>query len=137
MMEGKLHHAIILTACVMVLAGSVVLEFEDGGLNILGLRWPMRCPLYKFFGVKCSLCGLTRSLCFTAEGRLGEAFGMHLLGPVIFLFICVQLPYRIAVLTIGPKKVSGKIKKTSVVLTVLVLAAIFVNWLIYIGGLLL
>ena len=137
MMEGNLHHVLILSICVVVAAGLVVLEFEDGGLYVLGLSWPMRCPLYEFFGVKCALCGLTRSLCFTAEGRLGEAFGMHLLGPVIFLFICVQIPYRIAVLTIGPKKVSGKIKKTSMVLTVLVLAAIFINWLIYIGGLLL
>jgi hypothetical protein len=136
-MEGKLHHVLILLVCVVVAAGSVVMEFEDGGLYVLGLRWPMRCRLYEFLGVKCALCGLTRSLCFTAEGRLGEAFGTHLLGPVIFLFICVQIPYRIAVLTIGPKKVNGKIKKTSVILTVLVLAAIFVNWLIYIGGFLL
>jgi hypothetical protein len=136
-MEVKLPHVLILSACVVVAVGAVVLEFEDGGLYILGVRWPMRCPLYDFLRVKCALCGLTRSLCFTAEGRLGEAFGMHLLGPVIFLFICVQIPYRITVLTIGPKKVSGKIKKTSVVLTVLVLAAIFVNWLIYLGGLLL
>ncbi|MHC4068621.1 MAG: DUF2752 domain-containing protein [Planctomycetota bacterium] len=136
-MEGKLPHVLILSVCVVVTAGSVVLEFEDGGLLILGLNWPMRCPLYDFFGVKCALCGLTRSLCFTAEGQLGEAFGMHSLGPVIFLFICVQIPYRIAVLTTGPKKVSGKIKKTNMVLTVMVLTAIFVNWLIYIGGLLL
>lgn len=136
-MEGKLPHVLILSACVIVAAGSVLLEFEDGGLYIFGLSWPMRCPLYEFLRVKCALCGLTRSLCLTAQGRLGKAFGTHLLGPVIFLFICMQIPYRIAVLMIGPKKVSGKIKKTSVVLTVLVLAAIFVNWLIYLGGLLL
>lgn len=136
-MVEKLPHVIILSACVVVAAGAVVLEFEDGGLYIFGQRWPMRCPLYDFLGVKCALCGLSRSLSLTAEGRLGEAFGVHLLGPVIFLFICLQILYRIAVLVVGPKKVSGKIKKTSMILTFLVLAAIFVNWLIYIGGLLL
>ena len=136
-MEGKLHHVIILTACIIVFAGSFLLEFDGGRLLMLDLRWPMRCPLYEFFGVKCALCGLTRSLSFTAEGRLGEAFGMHILGPVIFLFICAQISYRIMALTIGPKRVSRKVKKTSVVLTVLVLAAIFLNWLIYLGGLVL
>jgi hypothetical protein len=36
-MEGKLPDALILSVCVVVAAGSVVSEFEDGGLNILGL----------------------------------------------------------------------------------------------------
>jgi len=136
-MEGKLHHAIILTACVVVLAGSFALELEDGELYMLGFRWPMHCPLYEFFGIKCALCGLTRSLCLTAEGRLGEAFGMHLLGPVIFLFICVQIPYRIAAVKVGPKRVSRKVKKISAYLTVALLLLMVINWLIYLGGLVL
>lgn len=61
----------------------------------------------------------------------------HNLGPAIFLFICLQVPYRIYSLMIYPRKINAKIMKVSLGTGILIIAALIVNWLIYLGGLIL
>ena len=43
----------------------------------------------------CFGCGLTRSFVHTAHLDLGEAFRLHPLGPVAFLAVAVQIPWRL------------------------------------------
>lgn len=138
--EGKpqiaLHIVILLLAAAIVIA-SLLFQRDDGRLYLFGFRWPHHCPLYETVGVKCALCGLTRSFCLLAHGNLLQALKFHTLGPAIFAFICFQIPYRIYSVAIRPKNVSRKLKKINLSLTMILLAAIFVNWLIYLGGLIL
>jgi hypothetical protein len=133
----KVHHIIILIVCVVVLTASFLFEANDTELYLFGFKWPMQCFLHRTFDIKCSLCGLTRSFNSLAHGNLQRAAGFHILGPAMFAFICLQIPYRIYALKIHPGKMNGKLIKINTTLTIMLLAAIFINWLIYLGGLVL
>lgn len=89
------------------------------------------------FDVKCAFCGMTRSVSATAHGRFAEAFELHRFGPPVFCFILLQIPYRIYALIIRPKAVNAKLARANGIIFALLLAAIMVNWLIYIGGIIL
>ena len=133
----KMQHKIILLACVVILAGAVLLHVSADELYFFGYKWPVNCLLYQTFGIKCSLCGLTRSFCSLAHGDFGASVKYHYLGPAIFFFICLQIPYRIYHLTIkagGVNRILARLNAGSVVILV---TAIFVNWFIYLGGLIL
>jgi len=97
----------------------------------------MHCFLYYNFGIKCALCGLTRSFCSLAHGNLHESLTYHILGPAIFIFVCLQIPYRIYALVVYPKAVGRKPARLSMIVTAALAAALLINWLIYIGGLVL
>ncbi len=45
---------------------------------------PVLCPLRRFTGIPCPLCGMTHSFVLTAGGHLRDAFAAHPLGPVVF-----------------------------------------------------
>jgi hypothetical protein len=133
----EVHHTIILLACVAILIGSVLLDLNENELYLFGFKLPLRCFLYDTFGIKCSLCGLTRSLCAMAHGSFFTSLRLHLLGPVIFAFICAQIPYRIWALKARPGKPNKKIIKIGLGTGVLIIVALLVNWLVYLGGLVL
>ncbi|MHC4602218.1 MAG: DUF2752 domain-containing protein [Planctomycetota bacterium] len=102
----KVHHIIILIFCVIILTASLLFRVNESELRLFGFKWPLRCFLHHILGIKCALCGLTRSVCSLAHGNLRDAVKFHLLGPAIFALICFQLPYRIYALIIHPKKMN-------------------------------
>lgn len=59
------------------------------------------CLFYKVTHVPCLACGLTRSFTYTAHGNLASAFGMHLLGPLLFVMTCVVTLYLVVSLATG------------------------------------
>jgi hypothetical protein len=89
------------------------------------------------FGINCAFCGMTRSVSAAAHGRFAQAFELHRFGPPVFFFILLQIPYRIYTLAIRPRAVNSLLMKINVIVFAALLAGIMVNWLIYIGGLLL
>lgn len=133
----KVHHTIILLFSVIILIVSMLLYLNENELYLFGFKWPLRCFLYHTFGIKCALCGLTRSLCSVAGGDISQGLKLHTVGPVIFLFICLQVPYRIWALAVRPGKPNKKIMKIGLGIGVLIIAALLVNWLVYLGGLVL
>ena len=64
-----------------------------------------------------------------------SAFQLHHFGPPVFLFILLQIPYRIYALAVRPNPVNATLVKANAVVFPVLLAAIMVNWLIYLGGL--
>ena len=136
-----MHHKIILFVCIVILAGALILRISGSELYLFGYKWPTRCMLYETFGVKCALCGLTRSFSALAHGDFYEGFKFHPLGPVLFAFVCMQVPYRIYrlfVKTDGAKtKLIRLFSGLNLGLAVIVVVAIFINWFIYLGGLIL
>jgi hypothetical protein len=94
----------------------------------------MHCVLYHTFGIKCAFCGMSRSFAAMADGDFQKAWHCHWLGTILFVFILIQIPYRIWSLVIYPKRPNKAIQKTLLLLSVVILIAIFVNWLFYLGG---
>lgn len=132
-----MYHIVILLLCAAILVFSLLLQVKEGELYLFGFKWPHRCPLYEIVGIKCALCGLTRSFCSLAHGNLRQAQRFHNLGAAIFAFICFQIPYRIYGIIIHPKRMGKKLIKINLSLAVTISILIFVNWLIYLGGLIL
>jgi hypothetical protein len=133
----KVHHTIILLVCIVIVIGSMLLGLNENEAYLFGFKLPLRCFLYDTFGIKCALCGLTRSFRSFAHGSFFASLRFHLLGPVIFAFICLQIPYRIWALAVRPGKPNKKIVKISLGTGVLIIVALLVNWLVYLGRLVL
>ena len=132
-----MQHKIIFLACIAVIAGALAIQAGSADVYLFGHKLPLRCALYEMFGVKCALCGATRSLCTLAHGDFSQSIRFHLLGPAIFIFTCLQIPYRIYRLIVETKGVNRRLTKLNAGLTVSLVTAIFVNWFIYLGGLIL
>ena len=131
---SNLFNAIILFVCIALMVGAFAFTLDEAGLSLFGLKWPLHCLLNHLFGVKCALCGLTRSFTTMAGGDWAGAFGYHRLGPVLFSLVAFQIPYRIWALAASPKKVGKQFRRIHAGLIALVLTAVMVNWLIYLGG---
>lgn len=130
-----MNHRVILISCVLILAAAFVFDVDNGGLMLFGYHPPSTCALRNIFGVKCPFCGMTRSVCATAHGQLRSAFRLHPLGPPLFLFVLLQIPYRIYAIAIRPRRTNALPAKAGGILFAALLAAIIVNWLVYLGGL--
>lgn len=129
------HHIVILLSCIGILIASLAFRSDGTGLFLFGLKWPLHCLLNQTLDMKCALCGLSRSLCSLAHGDLKQSLDFHLLGPAVFAFICLQIAYRIYALVIYPTRPNRKLTRVNLSLAVMLAAAIFVNWLFYLGGL--
>lgn len=130
-----LSHIAILLLCAVILFFSLLLDEEEGKLYLFGYKWPHRCPLYETVGIKCALCGLTRSLCSMAHGNWHQSIKFHVLGPIIFAFTCFQIPYRIYGVFIHPRAINRRLIKINLSLAVAISILVLVNWFVYIGGL--
>ena len=130
-----INHIVILALCIGILALALILKIDETGLTFFGFKWPLHCFLYETFGIKCALCGMTRSFSLMAHGNLLESIRLHHLGPAVFAFICLQIPYRIGAMTIFPEQFINRWTRVNLYIVVLICAGIFVNWLFYLGGL--
>ncbi len=131
------YHIVILLLCAVILVFSMLLRIEEGELYLFGFKWPHHCLLYEITGIKCALCGLTRSFCSLAHGDWRQSMRFHVLGPIIFAFTCFQVPYRIYSLIIHPRAINRRLIRINLSLTVTVTIVIFINWFVYLGGLIL
>jgi hypothetical protein len=131
----KVQHKIILFACIAILVGSLLFYIKGTELYFFGYKWPMNCLLYQTFGIKCALCGLTRSFCSLAHGDFPASIKFHYLGPAIFAFTCLQIPYRIYRIIIKPDGANRILTRLNACLAATLVIAIFINWFIYLGGL--
>lgn len=131
----KAHNVIILVLCVLVVVVSLLLQHDGNELHLFGVKWPISCALYEIFGIKCALCGLTRSFCAMGAGEFSNAVYFHPLGPAIFIFICLQIPYRIHAL--WTTRQGKKLRRIGIYMAIALLGALLINWFVYLGGLIL
>ena len=85
---------------VLVLAGgvavaSVVLDTNTEVVTLFGYEVPPLCTWRNLMGMECMGCGLTRSFVFMGHLKLADAFQLHVLGPVLYVFVTAQVPYRL------------------------------------------
>lgn len=130
-------HLGVLAFCGTILACSALLTYSEEGLSLAGYRWPLTCWLHETLGIKCALCGLSRSFCALGHGDLHAALHFHRLGPAVFVLFCLEVPYRLGALAIRPKRMSPWLNRLHLGLAALVGVAVLANWTLYLGGLLL
>ena len=65
----------------------------DGATNY---PLPESCMTWKWFGMRCPGCGLTRSFIYLAHGDWRASLAVHRVGWVLALAVLAQLPYRAA-----------------------------------------
>jgi len=131
---AKVCHIAVLALCILVMLESLLLSHHGDGLRLLGIEWPLGCALYQNFGIKCALCGLTRSFCSIAKGDFSEAVQFHILGPAFFVFVCLQIPYRIHALLVTHTE-NRRLRLRGVYVAAVLAAALLINWFVYLGGL--
>lgn len=86
--------ASVLLLCCLLLVGAAVLSPSSSEVTFFGYEVPVLCGFRRLTGQSCPGCGLTRSFTFMAHGLVGPAYRTHVLGPVAFLLVALQLPYR-------------------------------------------
>lgn len=126
----------VLVLCGLAVIVSLLLQQDGQELRLFGISWPLGCALYQTLGIKCALCGLTRSFCQMAKGEFFAALQFHSLGPAVFFFVCLQIPYRIYALWSGTIHLR-KLKRAGAYSVFGLAAALLINWFIYLGGLVL
>lgn len=130
------HHRFMLLLAVGVLAGSAILgPSSDGRLKMpLGdFSLPNVCAFRRFTGLDCPSCGLTRCFVSMSRGDFSRAFVYHPVGVAVFFAVVAQLPYRAWQLG---RLARGKPELRYLapwVLPMVLLAAMFVQWLFGIG----
>ena len=129
----RAYHVIVLVLCLLTVSASLLMRHDGDELRLLGIRWPVGCALYENFGIKCALCGLTRSFCAMGAGELSMAADFHLLGPAIFVFVCLQIPYRIHALW-ATCEAKRKLRRAGIYLAIGLAGGLLINWYVYLGG---
>ena len=132
-MTVKYYNLAVLLICVFVIAVSVTCRVNEIGFSIFGFKWQMHCLSKHIFGINCALCGMTHSFCALGHGNLAKALEYHKMGVLLFFFILFQIPYRICAITLRSSR-TKKMERFNAFLAIVVLAALIINWLIYLGG---
>ncbi len=98
---SRTDELILLILALSAIAGSFILQPNDaGGLNLpiplIGtqISLPEVCMSRKTLGISCPGCGLTRSFVSTAHGNFAPAFRWNPMGPLLFVVVLFQIPYR-------------------------------------------
>ena len=127
-------HLGILVLCLAVVVTAFVLPADKALAQELGLRWHFYCFMDDIFGLKCASCALARSLASFTSGEVTRAFKYYPLGPTIFIYLCFQLPYRMAAVAKAPRALSRRIQRLNATFTVVVVGLIVFDWLFLMGG---
>jgi len=130
----RAYHLIVLLACAGVLAASFILRPTAEGLSLFGYPWPLHCWLHETTGIRCALCGISRSFCSLAHGDIAAGLAFHRLGLVTFAFFCLQIPYRLYAWAIQPGRIDRRIANAHFGLAALLCAAMAGNWFVYLEG---
>jgi hypothetical protein len=88
----------VLLLSAAILLAAALLHVTDGGSVAFGGRsaraLPGVCLTRSLLGIDCPGCGLTRSFVSMAHGDLVGAYKCHRVGPLLFLFLALQIPLR-------------------------------------------
>jgi hypothetical protein len=94
--------AVLAIASSVILASAVITP-STADLSFFGVEIPVMCTWRRLIGVGCPGCGLTRSFAFMAHGHVADALAMNKLGPLLFVLVAVQVPYRLIRVVRGPR----------------------------------
>jgi len=81
--------------CTSVILASVLMTTDNESVFVWGWELPPLCTWKWLTGMECFGCGLTRSFVFMGHGQLTEAFARHWAGPVFWVLVLSQVPWRL------------------------------------------
>lgn len=130
---------IIIGLCVTVLSLSFILNLPDSETVALdsdgSYPLPPICLFRATTGLSCPSCGLTRSFIALAHLDLVSAWRQHRLGPLLYAYVLLQLPYRTLRLT-WPRFYSLSEKRDlryNLGILLVFVALLIINWFIYLA----
>lgn len=132
--NDAVYHWIYLILAAIVLALSFILFIRPDGMRV-ALPWmdvtlPESCTFKRVFGFGCPGCGLTRSFICLAHGRLVDAWTYNPAGPLFFLIVAGQIPYRaLQIWRIRTKQEPWRGDKFTMSTIWILLAALVFQWL--------
>mgnify|MGYP001998167492 CR=1 FL=1 len=77
-----------------VLLASMVLTPSREAVTLFGWVVPPLCMFSNLTGIDCLGCGLTRSFTYLGHGNLKSALDLHRLGPIFYILVLSQVPFR-------------------------------------------
>ncbi|MCO4744413.1 MAG: DUF2752 domain-containing protein [Proteobacteria bacterium] len=86
---------LLFTISFLVVLAAVLLTPTPELVEFFGWPVPETCGYKRVLGMGCPGCGLTRSFTYMAHFNPVQAFRMNWMGPPFFLFVAVQVPYRV------------------------------------------
>ena len=86
---------LVLSIALVVVAVSALLVPDAHGVSLFGWRLPETCLFVRTFDIQCLGCGLTRSFASMADGAVAAAWNFHKVGPVLFVVVIGQIPWRV------------------------------------------
>lgn len=89
-----LHRSVLLLTTGILLA-AVLMSPASEAVRLFGYEVPVLCGWRRLTGEACPGCGMTRSFTFMAHGLFLEAFRVHPAGPLAFLLVATQPPWRV------------------------------------------
>ena len=89
-----LGHLILLLVCAGIVAASMILSPTDAVVSFLGFEIPELCMWRRMTSRSCPGCGMTRSCTYMGHGQIVDAFRLHMLGPLLYILVAVQIPLR-------------------------------------------
>lgn len=88
-------HLLFLALAASVITASMILTPSDSAVSLFGIPIPPLCMWKRITGWDCPGCGLTRSFTYMGHGDVLGAFARHKLGPLLYLGVAAQIPWRI------------------------------------------
>ena len=78
-----------------VILFSVLLTPGPESVSLFGWELPGTCAWKEILGLRCPGCGLTRSFAYMGALEIGAALQQNWLGPVGWVLVAVQVPFRL------------------------------------------
>lgn len=127
-------HIAILLICASLVILPALFSLDQVGVYFLGIKWPMHCALHKIFGIRCALCGMTRSFTSMAHGQVARSYSYHHVGPALYSFLAIQMLYRLVAIIRYPHRMQKFWRKLNLYAIIVLVAYILIDWLLYLGG---
>ena len=99
-MKNKKYFAYLFTAVVVAILGWFYNTGYWRQVSILDSGYSLFMTIRNFikFGVRCPLCGGTRSFRFIFSGDIIKALHHSIIGTVVFVFVYLLIPFRLLIL---------------------------------------
>ncbi len=128
--QNAASQLVVLTVCLSIIALALVLKPQGSQLQIGQVTLPGLCVLRQTTGIPCPGCGLTRSVVSAVHGNWKASRTFHRLGPVVLVFVLLQVLYRLAWLAVPPFRTNfGRVGRILDLALFPLMVLMFINWI--------
>lgn len=91
-----LHNIFLFLSLAIIVCSALMTTEGDSTVRAPGWQWPLpeSCMSRRIWRMDCPGCGLTRSFISMSHGEFQRAFSFNMAGPLVYLFVLVQIPWH-------------------------------------------